>query len=235
MIKKSALFDSLWRNPLHEEEIRLEIAGINYSHKDIVADSVNISGGEFSEPDIGNCASRQIDMTVIPIGVIPRQAEIKVFLRLKLEDQVSEWIPQGVFFISKRSKNKIDGTLSIHGFDAMLKAGQVWLTDDYRLDKWPKTEDEAVKDIASRMGIDIDPRTSLFNEFMVDYPVNENGEMTMTDILEGIAVANSGNWIISNAGKLLLRRYGDIPEETNYLVTEYGDSITIGGVRIRVR
>lgn len=60
------------------------------------------------------------------------------------------------------------------------------------------------------------------------------GELTMTDILEGVAVSNAGNWVMSDEGKLLLLRYGDIPPETHYLVTEYGDAITFGGVRILV-
>lgn len=232
MQQTSELFKTLWLHPLHEEEIRLDIAGVSYYHDNIV--SVSVSGGVFDKPDIGNCASRQIDFEVMPQGEIPRQAQIKVFLRLRLGNQITEWIPQGVFFISTRSKNKIDGTLTIHGFDAMLKAGQVWLTPDYAYDNWPKTERDAVNDIATRMGVQLDPRTKLNNKYKVDYPVDGNGDMTMTDILECIAVANYGNWVMTNEGKLLLLRYGDIPPETNYLVTERGNAILIGGLRILV-
>ena len=56
----------------------------------------------------------------------------------------------------------------------------------------------------------------------------------MEDILEGIAVSNAGNWVMSDEGKLLLLRFGDIPPETSYLVTEHGAAITLGGVRILV-
>ena len=48
------------------------------------------------------------------------------------------------------------------------------------------------------------------------------------------SVSNAGNWVMSDEGKLLLLRYGDIPPETNYLVTEYGAAITLGGVKILV-
>lgn len=228
----SALFKSLWQNPLHEEEIRLDIAGVVYYHDNIV--SVNVNGGVFSKPDIGNCASRQIDLVIRPQGDIPRRSEIKAYLRLKYGTQVSEWIPQGTFFVSTRHENKVDKTLTIHGFDAMLKAGQVWITDSYSFDNWPVTETQAVNDIARRMGVEIDKRTVLSNKYRVDYPIDENGDMTMTDILECIATANGGNWVITNEGKLSLLRYGDIPPETNYLVTEYGDAVLIGGVRILV-
>lgn len=234
MQKTSELWKELWQDPLHEEEVKLTIAGTEYTHADIVDESLKVSGGMFSQLDIGNCAARQFDVEVYPKGTIPRQAEIKVYKRLVCGEQASEWLQNGVFFISKREKNKITGTLTIHGFDAMLKAGAVWLTQDYIYDNWPKTETEAAEDIAARMGVKLDPRTKLNNQFPVEYPVDENGDMTMTDILEGIAVANWGNWIITETGDLLLRRLGEEPEETNYLVTEHGDAIVIGGVRILV-
>ena len=58
--------------------------------------------------------------------------------------------------------------------------------------------------------------------------------MTMWNVLCGIAVSNCGSWVITPDGKLRLLRFGDIPTETNYLVTESGDAITIGGVKFLV-
>lgn len=234
MQKTSETWKELWRNALHEEEVKLTIAGTEYTHADIVAESLKVNGGMFSQLDIGNCAARQIDVEIYPKGTIPRQAEIKVYKRLVCGEQASEWLQNGVFYISTRQKNKITGTLTIHGFDAMLKAGAVWLTPDYDYDNWPKSEQEAAEDIAARMGVKLDARTKLNSVFPVEYPVGENGDLTMTDILEGIAVANWGNWIITEAGDLLLRRLGEEPEETHYLVDEHGDAITLGGVRIIV-
>lgn len=234
MQETSELWQSLWENPLHEEETKLTIAGTEYTHAEIVQDSLKISGGMFSQLDIGNCAARQIDLEVYPQGTIPRQAEIKIYKRLVFGEQASEWLLNGVFYISTREKNKISGTLAIHGFDAMLKAGAVWLAQGYDLGNWPKTETEAAENIAARMGIKLDPRTNLNNRFPVDYPIGENGDLTMMDILEGIAVSNWGNWIITEAGDLLLRRLGEEPEETNYLVTQYGRPIQFGSVGIYV-
>ena len=56
----------------------------------------------------------------------------------------------------------------------------------------------------------------------------------MREILSYIAVSNAGNWIITDAGKLLLVGYGDLPEETNFLVTERGEAILFGEVRLLV-
>ena len=230
----SALHKAILQDDHHGQEHRAVIAGVTYSQPDIL--SLRTYGGAFSEPDIGGCASRQIDLTLrSPAGTIPRQAEIRVYTRLVLEDQAAEWLPKGVFYISTRSTDKLTGNLTIHGYDAMRKAGDVWLTADYDRDNWPMSQRAAVEDIAYRMGVEIDPRTQLSGRFPVDYPVDENGDLTMEDVLEGIAVSEAGNWVMSDEGKLLLLRFGDIPPETWYLVDEYGDAITFGGDRIIVR
>ena len=228
----SNLYKSLLQNPDHEKEIKMVIAGVEYGMNNIV--SCSTSGGLFSEPGIGNCASRQIDLEVFPVGTIPRQAKIQAFVRLVYGEQASEWIPKGVFFISTRKRNKLTGTLTITGYDAMLKAEQTWLTSDYDAENWPMTQSDAVDDIAYRMGVEVDSRTVLSADFPVEYPVGENGDLTMREVLSGIAVSNAGNWIITDAGKLRLIGYGDIPNETNLLVTEHGDAILFGGVRIIV-
>lgn len=227
----SELYRTLARTPGHEKEVIVRIAGRDYvMGTDIV--SLSTSGGAFPEADIGNCMSRQIDLVLRKPGEIPWNAEIRVFARLRLGDQVSEWLPKGVFFIASRKRGTLSDTLKIHGFDAMLRAGDVWRIDPFAT--WPMPQREAVDGIAQQMGVEVDPRTSIMSNFPVDYPTDESGELTMTDILEGIAVCNAGNWVMSDEGKLLFLRYGDIPEETNYLVTEYGAAITIGGVRILV-
>ena len=230
MHQVSELYQQLLRDPGHRKEMRANIAGEDYLQDRIL--SLETSGGVFSEPDIGCCASRQIDLTLREPGEIPRSAKIKVFVRLVSGESASEWLPKGVFYISTRKLDKRTGFLELHGFDAMRRAGEVWdISPDAN---WPMPEQEAVEDIAAQMGVEVDPRTALSNSFPVDYPVDENGELAMQDILEGIAVCEAGNWVISDEGKLLLLGLGDIPPETGYLVTEYGGAITLGGVRILV-
>lgn len=226
----SALYDSLLRNPNHSKEVKVSVAGVDYDQSKI--ESLSTYGGIFSEPDIGTCSSRQIDLVIREPGTIPRGAEIRVFARLRAGNSASEWIQKGVFFISTRKTNKITGSLEIHGFDAMRRAMAVWEIDPY--DNWPMTQQDAVNKIVKQMAVSLDNRTVLQSGFPVDYPVDENGDMDMIDILEGIAISNAGNWIITDEGKLLLLRFGEIPPETNYLVTEYGAAITLGGVKILV-
>lgn len=216
--------------PAHRKEVRVNIAGVDYGQNTIV--SLETSGGIFTALDIGCCASRQIDLVLRQPGAVPRSACIRVFVRLVLGEQVSEWLPKGVFFVSTRQLDKLTGTLALHGFDAMRRAGEDWKPAPYAA--WPMLQRDAATDIARQMGIDLDPRTVLSEDFPVGYPVGEGGSLAMADVLEGIAVSCAGNWVISDEGKLLLLRLGDIPPETDYLVTEHGEVITIGGVRILV-
>lgn len=68
----SALYQEILRNPDHEKEIKLDIAGVEYFQNLDEIISVSTSGGIFSRPDIGGCTSRQIDLEVYPKGDIPR-------------------------------------------------------------------------------------------------------------------------------------------------------------------
>lgn len=209
----SDLYKTLLHNQNHEKEIKLNIAGVEYGMGNII--SCSTSGGIFSEPGIGNCTSRQIQLEIFPIEEIPRQAQIQIFVRLVLSEQISEWIPKGVFFISTREKNKLTGALKITGYDAMLKTEQTWLTADYATNVWPMSQADAVADIASRISVEIDSRTVLSADFPVEYPVGENGDLTMREVLGYIATSNAGNWIITDDGKLRLIGYADTPAEND--------------------
>ncbi len=207
----SELYKTILQNPNHAKEIKLNIAGVEYGMGDIV--SCSTSGGLFSQPGIGNCTARQIKLEIFPFEEIPRQAQIQIFVRLALGEQISEWIPKGVFFISTRAKNKLTGALTITGYDAMLKAEQTWLTADYATDMWPMSQADAVADIAARIGVEVDGRTVLSSDYPVGYPTGENGDLTMREVLGYIAVSNAGNWSITDDGKLRLIGYADTPAE----------------------
>ena len=221
-------------DPAHAVEAKLKIAGVEYGEDKIVRKSLMVYGGLYSTFGIGNCCARQIEFEIYPQGDIPRQAKIEVFMRLVLGEQVSEWIPKGVFFFSTRKTDRVTGVLSVHGYDAMLKAEEIWLDSSYDAKTWPMPAATAVADIAARMGVEVDSRTVLDEAFPMQYPVDDKGDMTMREALGRIAVANAGNWTITDEGKLLLVGLNSMPAETHYLITETGSAITFGGVRILV-
>lgn len=234
MQNTTALYQELTANGRHRKEIKLNVSGTEYTQANIAQCKTAGALFERMESPVGNCISRKLTVSILPMGTIPRQAEIKLYVRSVLDDRASEWIPQGVFFVSTRKRDKRTGRINLVGYDAMLKADAIWLTPDYAAVNFPMPQKDAVKDIAGRIGVAVDPRTVLNEKYPVEYPVDEKGDLTMREVLAHVATSNVGNWIITESGALRLIRYGDIPVETNYLVTEGGDAITFGGVRILV-
>ena len=217
------------RNGLYRWEAKVTIDGVEYTEENIY--SLKTSSALFSGNTvaIGGCVAKETDLTVSPIGNIPRMAEIRVFVRPVALGVETDWLPKGTFYIDTRETDNVTGVLTLHGFDAMLKAEQTFLTETTE-DNWPKPMDEVVAEIASRMGVEIDERTVISHTLLAEYP----NDLTMREILGYIAVAHAGNWIITDAGKLRLVGLADIPPETNYLVSEDGDVILFGDTRILI-
>lgn len=203
--------------------IKAVIAGVEYGQDQILSCRVysQLFEGAFQ---IGTAPSAQIDITILNPGEIPRGAKIELY---------DDTDPQGVFYIDTREEDD-DGALSIHGYDPMLAAEQEWLSDDYSDVSFPVSEDTAVNDICARLGVERDPGFTLNNLFQIDYPVGEEGDLTMREVLCGIAGANGGSFIITLAGKLKLIKVSDAPEDTNNLIDEEGYTILFGEVALIV-
>lgn len=214
----------------------VSVAGVEYDEGHIYSLRTFCSLYANGVPAVGCCVSREIDLSIRQKGEIPRMAEIRVFNRLILCDRytdeiltASEWIPKGVFFIDTRQSDSIGNVLNIRGYDIMLQAEQVFLAEG-DVGEWPQSAPDVVDQIAQRLGVTIDSRTTLNPAYMVPYP----GDYTMREILGQIAVAHAGNWITSDSGELLLVGLVGIPPESSLLINETGESISFGGVRIIV-
>ena len=254
MQQTSDLYRQILADSSHVKRHRLFVDGLEYGHSNILrrveAGSVfvtqppEVTGSLFAngKPGIGSCVAKQLDILLLLQETPPPMAEIRLETQLVLTDPLtgsitaeSEWIPKGTFFIDTRRHIDLQdkaaplGALLIHGYDAMLKAEQVYLPEG-DTGTWPRSMSSVVGDIASRMGVSVDSRTVLNGAFNVGYP----GDYTMREILGYIAVANGGNWVITDANELRLIKLASIPLETSYLVSENGDEILFGGVKIRV-
>ena len=229
MQQVSALYRQLLLAPGTYKEHRVVIAGTTYGQGQII--SLRTSANLFAENTmgVGGAVAKEIDLILRSPGTIPRMAQMIPAYRLVNGEQQSEWVQKGVFWIDTRSTDDLTGALTIHGYDAMLRAEQVWEPEQSL--EFPMTMPAAVEEIARLMGVAIDPRTILSTAYTIDYPANN---YTLRDVLRYIAAAHAGNFIITDAGQLRLVTFGEIPPETNYLVEENGDAITFGGDRILV-
>lgn len=223
----SALYQQIMSGE-HYAERKINIAGTDYGEDTIV--SLTTTGGLFADGtlSVGSAVSREINLSLWNISTtIPKMAKLIPYYRISNGTQTSEWIQKGVYYIDTRSIDS--GLLTIHGYDDMLKAEQIW-TPDQSLE-FPMPMTQAVDIIANIMGVEIDARTVLNSAYTVDYPAND---YTLRDVLRYIAAAHGGNWIMSDAGELWLVGLNTLPPETNYLCDEDGDWITFGGDRILV-
>lgn len=220
----SVLWKQLLRERNTEKEYAFAINGVWYGPEAEVSHSVD--GSLFDKFGIGNAMSATLSMSLYA-EEIPKGAVIKRYVRLANGTRTSEWLPKGVFFVNRRTVE--DGLWDIEAYDAMLKADITWTPRSGFA--FPCTMEAAARDIALGMEVELDERNVYLPYTMGTYP---EGEYMRRDALRDIAAAHGGNWYISDAGKLRLVSLMDFQPETNYLVTEHGDAILFGGVRILV-
>lgn len=223
----SALYNQIFETDGHYAEVKINIAGVDYGQDKIV--SLSTSGGLFAEGTLGagGAVAGEIDLQLYDPGSIPKMAKLIPYYRFVAGNQASEWIQKGVYYIDTRSQD--GNVLTIHGFDDMLKAEQVWYPDQSL--EFPMSMQAAATEIAGIMGVTIDSRTQFNALYQVDYPAND---WTLRDILRFIAAAHAANWVMTDLGQLRMVPIYEIPDTTSYLVDEYGNAITFGGIRILV-
>lgn len=215
------------------KEFRAIIAGVTYGQDKIVSASAKAALMD-KAATIGNCAAKELNLVLRNPGEIPRMAQIQMQFRLNSGTQQSEWLPKGTFFIDTRDEG--NGVLTIDAFDPMLKCDQSFTTSGEQ-GTWPRTDITVVNQICSRIGVTLDARTAaiITAGYAIQYPGYGEGAYTMRELLGFIGSMYAGNWIITDENKLRLLVLGDMPvDETNLLITEYGEYIVMGGYRIRV-
>ena len=97
----SALYKQLLSKQGHTKQPRVVIGGVIYDYDNII--SLSTYGGAFNKFSVGNCASREIDLTIFPQGTIPKMAKMVVYVRLTDGVQYSEWIEKGTYNVSTKS------------------------------------------------------------------------------------------------------------------------------------
>ena len=229
----SALYQSILSNGNHWYETRLVIDGVGtYDEHQLFSVSTNIEMLH-GTPAVGYAVAQEINVEMLlPNEAIPAMAVLRPQVRICDATRQSEWLPQGVFYIDTRERSKNDNgldVLTIHGYDAMLKADQYFSSTTITGNS---TDKQMVAAIASQMGISVDERTYplMTHSYTVPLPTG----YTCREVLGYIAAMYAGCFIISDAGKLRLVSMTDMPEETNYLIDNSGDAITFGGDRILV-
>ena len=200
----------------------------------LISLSTNHSVFNGSLPTVGGAIAGEIDVQMInPISEIPRAARLVPFVRATNGTQTSEWIQKGVYYVDTRqvtnNSNNLD-VLTIHGYDAMLKFDVNYPNDPNHT--YPLLDKTIVQFLADSIKIHVDARTltRMNKGYTFPYPVGYSSR----EMLGSIAASYGGNFIISDEGQLLLILLGDLPKETNYLITQAGDILVFGSDKILV-
>ena len=230
----SALYQSIIGNDNHWFETRLVIDGVGtYGETDLF--SIYTSHQMFhGSPTIGSAVAGEVTIKMVyPVGVtIPTMAKLMPQVRVCNATQQSEWLAQGVYFIDTRERTVTEAgesVLELHGYDAMLKAEQDFQSNTITGDS---VDTDMVDEIASIMGVSVDPRT--YDVMTASYTIPLPTGYSCREVLGYIAAMYVGAFIITDTGELRLVSILELPPETNYLIDQVGDAITFGGDRILV-
>lgn len=217
-------WNALWGKDETRVEVRATIAGTVYDGYDGVSGvwEIKKTAPLLKTAEIGRCAAARLDLAlVLPEGAsIPRMAQIDLGVRLNDGTTQSGWLPKGTFFIDTRTQE--DDVLKITAYDAMLKTEQSF-TRSGDQGEWPRTDISVVNEIAQRIGVSVDARTTalMSRGYLVQYPgivledgtpkYSADGGLTMREVLGYIGVMYGGNWCISDAGALRLVSFAIFP------------------------
>lgn len=227
MYTVSQTWDDIMRNPEHWFEVKVAINGVEYNQSNIMGLSTSQRMFSGEQPSVGACLSSELTLRMLtPSVTITRMATVEPYVRVTDGEQISEWIPQGIYFIDTRDTSNNDDDLNIltlHCYDAMLKTEAMYPETTH---EWPWTDTDVVDEIAAAIGVSVDMRTY---DVMTDaYDIPLPASYTMREVLSNIAAMYAGNWVMTYEGKLLLIAINGIPEETSLLVDEIGDVIMFG-------
>lgn len=218
----SSTYKQIFRQPGHVTEVKAAVDGASFGMSSIYSVRQQLRLFSGSVPEIGNCCSSTLELSVIPNGPFPRMGEIELSTRLLSFDltESSEWIPAGTFYADTKNRDQDGEHLKIAAFDAMMKADQPYL-ENATISSWPADESDVVDDIADLMGITVDSRTVLAG-YEVPLP---NQDWTAREVLGWLAAANGGNWIITPNNELLLIKLEGI---TSLLGTDNAHALLMG-------
>ena len=228
------------------KKIRLDVSGLGSLYENSISSMSTHRMFLKDNLTIGLCVCGELDAVLrVPSSSIPKNAKLTPYV---CEEGSDNWVKKSEFFVFSRQIEKESSSVKIVAYDAVYKA-EAQYAQAGDLGNWPRLAKTVMAEIATRTGASICSDTVAFMNSAPQYTINfpgiiitdgstttyeSDGETTMRDVAGYIAGLYAGNWIIDNNGEWRLVRFSDIPPETHYLVTEDGDAIVMGGVRLLV-
>lgn len=204
----SALYKQIIADENHSFEVKLDIAGTEYG-MDVIFSARGTAKTFETEPTIGGVYSATLDFSLLTDGAsIPRMAKVIPYFRATDGARTSEWIKKGEFYIDVRSVTSNGDGLSVFKaqcFDGMLKANAPYANSSL---SWPATDTAVVAEICTALGFTQDARNAGIMTAGYSIP-SAPVDLTYRDVLSYIAAMYGANWIMTDAGELLLLPLGE--------------------------
>jgi hypothetical protein len=238
MILAPPNWNTYLENATHKKEYRITISERDGSSPETYGmesiQSATIEAALFA-PDmrIGNAVARKLTMTVLATVPVPRMARVTVECRLALDDEYTDYVTLGTFWVDERDKGSLWRTFVC--YDAMLMFEQAFIDAELEAGEWPIPMGAAVAEICARAGVELDEETVVHAG--TDYVVPYTNDFTMREVLGYIAACHGGNWTITSGGKLklvVLQSPSNTPMHAlgNNItrLTEQGEALTISKI-----
>lgn len=199
MIKTSELWKDITATNDFGVNWNVSINGVSYDMTEMY--SIGIESPLFSSLSVGNFCSAQLSVSVIPKEEIPKMAKIIANMQVISGDKESEFVQRGVFYIGEREESD-SGILSITSYDSALLSEVDFISPGEEIQyEWPAKPAQVMDTICKKLGVELDERTSLIDENIVQFT---DPEISCRDMACDIASAHAGNWVVTNEGKWLL-------------------------------
>ena len=130
----------LWKNLVAADSFNVEVKAIinGVEYTEISAPLITRSLMQ-DGLSVGNVVSSNCQITIRTEDVIPKSAEVQIKMRLVSypdsemydegeapEPEITEWLPAGTYYISRRTKDPVNGVITLDCYDALLRANAAY-------------------------------------------------------------------------------------------------------------
>lgn len=234
MLTKSANYNTIFSNPSHYAEVQIivgEVGGTRttYGMDKLMSLSTHSSlYGDYI--DIGNSNINAFNATlhgVLPTA-IPKMSRVEVWCRLTDGTNYTNWLPKGIFYTKKPIYDSASGNLIISGYDVFYRAESLPYPIGSTVSGWNL---ETLRSVAQRMATFIDIALEDATQVGTDSFALPPFGYTAREILNDIATASGGNWMLTyvNSGTelapVMTPKLRLVPIDSTNTVTALGQNV----------
>lgn len=186
-------FKEAVRAKVREFQVKVEIAGIEYSGNSLVEMSIEDNLTSIDDLTIGEAVSSKLSMTIKTRNIFKDGDQANPYIRVRLVDDFSEWMPLGKFFISEMV-NKL-GVWELTCYDALTTLLQPYWSDLI----FPAKMTAVMAEIAGQIDLEFDSSVVVNPDHEISYIT---GELTYREVIRFIAGAHLSSVKMTRDGKL---------------------------------